>query len=185
VKLTVSVPDDLWNRVRRPQEGASAVVQRALSALDNMPPRTEPSDAVVTAFDAEIEAIVARLVLEAGSVDVGYRVGIRAAAHMGWAAINDLRDCELPFERIAVRHWAQQNDEGEAFDTTDYWAVICAIEEAVRDELSCEVEYFPTIYEQGLSRPIEIGFNRAILQVRDRVLRATGGAPATAEAVEA
>jgi hypothetical protein len=186
MKMTVSVPDALWNRVRRPGEGASSVVQRGLTALDATSPSNEPSPETVAATAPDLEGIASRLAAEAEHYkDLGYHAGIRAAAHLSWSALSDLVERRAPLLRVAEGNWDSDNrdDESnvgpppEALDTTNYRSVIVAIEEVVA-EFGRPTSFFPDIYEGALTPQFEIGFRRALRDVHHHATEPKKSTPA-------
>jgi hypothetical protein len=100
MKLSISVPDDLWAAVRRPDESNSQVIQEALRALANaqaqVAKRPMPG-AVGTCYDPEddeaavIEDALERLTSEARGLRTnGYQLGVDVAHRVAWSALERL-----------------------------------------------------------------------------------------------
>ncbi len=104
MKLSVSVPDDLWEQARgvQPELNPSRVVQRALEQWcgDRPPafPHDPPSD-VTDAFALARDRLAAHARAE---FERGYRQAVKVARTMKWWALEALAD-----QHFNVRSWAQ------------------------------------------------------------------------------
>ena len=87
MKLSVSVPDELWEKARRrvDDDSPSAVVQRALSRLAAQAATDYQVRPVSDDISAALEAARARVVAEAQEMfQTGYRQGLELAAELGY-----------------------------------------------------------------------------------------------------
>src|SRR5690349_7017807 len=103
MKLSVSIPDDLWLAVRRDDEANSQTIQEALRLLadrrrlggDMLPGATG------TAYEGEqdvVAAVLERLVSEAQDLRTrGYSAGFELAQRLRWAALE-----RLPTDRASL-----------------------------------------------------------------------------------
>jgi hypothetical protein len=127
MKLSVSVPDEMWEQALRPGESPSAVVQEGLKLL--VATRGQPAQRALrraggSYYGSDDEGAVSYVeeVLEAVTMnaaamrDGGYSVGVDVAKRIPWAQLENLRneayirselvrwsrdgDCELPEEVV-------------------------------------------------------------------------------------
>ena len=118
MKLSVSVPDDLWSQVHQADNGPSETVQRGLRSLltelreADRPlanaPDQEHLDRYRPAFDAAVDAATrnVRDVLEAG-----YRLGLLLAPGMVGADFDALDDPGIAGPvRTLIESWGEDDD---------------------------------------------------------------------------
>jgi hypothetical protein len=183
MKLSISIPDDLWLKVHRPGEPNSQTVQEALRMLAET--RNPSSSALVslagTAYDGSDPATVqtleqglAQLAKEAADVQrIGYTVGLEAAVMAPWSDI----------ERLASGH--------PQLDTQLYEVIFEAGEvgEAVRGALEQWGDQVDFIWdadaeEYVFSPTFFHGLARAFIEVRTEIhrrLNAAKNAPVVVE----
>lgn len=124
MKLSISVPDQLWEEVSRPNESPSKVVQDALQAVlsdragaadrlnraDKLTELLRKSTDVGHEHDAQEH--VARLVAEAKKLrDVGYAVGISLAREFSWKVFEELPRSRELIEKLMT--WAIGGYDGD------------------------------------------------------------------------
>src|SRR4051794_17763919 len=99
MKLSVSVPDELWSKVAGADASPSEVVQTALTEMASRrhptgPYAYAPTPEVVASAKPQIEHAVQRLLGERRRLrEAGYRVGVRIAGEEGlldaeWFRVN-------------------------------------------------------------------------------------------------
>lgn len=107
MKLSASVPDELWNEARSlaaDSESSSAVIQEALrrwvvQARGGPGYATTPPEDVLDALQEARERLAREARAEFGH---GYAQGVQCARRLPWRAIEDLAD----HYRFKVREWA-------------------------------------------------------------------------------
>src|SRR4051812_27482544 len=120
MKLSVSVPDELWTDVVGDSESPSAVVQQALRLLSTRKEEQRglshaPSAGVVQELRAsgELDAIVDEIARDARAMaEAGYRVGIRLARLLGWTYLEELLSVTELLEIFCAMQDEQEDPSG-------------------------------------------------------------------------
>ena len=91
MKLSVSVPDDLWERVGGPRASPSQLIQTALQRmLETELARPPFVDALPDVSEELFEARAVLVVQARASFESGYRHAVSAAKEIPWSALNEL-----------------------------------------------------------------------------------------------
>jgi hypothetical protein len=182
MKLSISIPDDLWLAVRRTDEPNSRVVQEALRLLADQRAATAENPlpgAVGTEYDPsntehwqEVQAGLDRLHAEASRLHtLGYQVGVDTARQAPW---NELE--RLPADRTALaRKLADMHvesdfeTEGEVFYFMDQSIKTWDVDKILKDDQD-EYADSPTFFA-GVAQAID----EARSAVRARLNRTLAG----------
>lgn len=128
MKLSVSVPDDLWSQVHQADNGPSETVQRGLRSLltelreADRPlanaPDQEHLDRYRPAFDVAVDAATRNV---RDMLEAGYRLGLVLAPGMAGADFDVLDDPGTAGAvRTLIESWAQEYDERFSGDFLGY-----------------------------------------------------------------
>ena len=95
MKASVSIPDDLWDKVKTFGDGPSAVVQQALTVFASQlaqPLSHAPSEATRERLRPAIEAQALQVQAEVRELlEAGYERGVQLAAHLDFATLTSLK----------------------------------------------------------------------------------------------
>lgn len=169
MKLSVSVPDDVWATVwtegaspsHLVQEGLRLVAARRRDGSGQLLPGAEGTFfAVGEGGDELLEENLTRLTQEADEMErLGYQVGVEAAQRLHWSPLDRLNDVQTLARRLQEA-WILGADEGDLlgeqfFGLVGDYSPEYLVDEGTGEPLSC-----PTFF---------MGAATGCLEVRDKV----------------
>ena len=170
MKMSISVPDDLWRRVAAPGESPSAVVQRALEALrpeqKTEVHRRAPAELLPELLDTELSDAVDRLRHEMNEIrNAGYRAAVTLARSYHWRFFDGLPSTERAVVQLCGI------DETELYST-----VLSAAREAGATSTG-QLTHGGRVLDDELPLDSFVeGFAAGLLDMKDRVRRANSEA---------
>lgn len=106
MKLSVSVPDDLWANVYRPGDKPSGVVQRGLRLLAAEKQRLVMTPAVSEEVAGALVAHTDRLARQARTLyQRGYELGLEVARVLEWVQLESFQGAENPLASLSSDDW--------------------------------------------------------------------------------